>query len=191
MPLSFKFNLTWITFNLIALWCLLAHEQFTILLLIHPFASKAPSLPGASPKYWAVGISCPTGWPAKPTELQCLGLFLGFFLVIFFFPFRHTHYVGSAATAEENCQYLTHIFPFAQCLPALFEMRKNPSCLTHLPHNSPISFPVRDPSLPPSHSPCPCFPPLVLLYLFYTPAISAKLTNCQSLPRLPTVFLQI
>lgn len=119
------------------------------------------------PQIQSSGQSCTTGHPAKPTELQCLGFFCDFF-----FPFRHTHYVGSAATAKENCLCLTHIFPFSQGLPALHEMRKNPSCLTYLPHNSPISFPARDPSLPAPRS--PCFAYLVLLYLFHTPAINAN-----------------
>lgn len=59
-------------------------------------------------------------------------------------------------------------------------MRKNPSCLAYCPHNSPFSFPVRDPSVPASHR--PCFALLVLLCLFHIPAINTKSSNCQLLP---------
>lgn len=165
MPLSFKFNLAWITFNLIPLWCLLAQKQFPILLFTPLQARHPPSLVWPpNTEQWAIlhhRASCKAYRAAV----------IGFFFVIFS-PFRHTHYVGSAATAKENCLCLAHIFPFSQGLPALHEMRKNPFCLTYLPHNSPISFPVRDPSLPAPYS--PCFAYLVLLYLFHTPAINAN-----------------
>lgn len=59
MSLSFKFNLTQITFNLIALWRLLTIGLVSILLLIHPFASKTPTSLSVIPKCSTVGIHKP------------------------------------------------------------------------------------------------------------------------------------
>lgn len=140
MPLSFKFNRTWIAFNLMALWCLLAHEQFTIL-LFHPFASKAPTLPGVSPKYRAVGTPAPQG------NLQKCSVW-GVFVI--FLPFRHTHYLGSAATAKGNCLCLTHPFPY--CPSTMWEEEK-----PVLPHLLPTQFPLLLPIITQTLlcSPCP------------------------------------
>lgn len=162
MPLSFKFNLTWITFNLIALWCLLAHEQFTILLLIHPFASKAPSLPGASPKYWAVGISCPTGWPAKPTELQCLGWVLGVFFGDFLLPLQTYTLCGLCSHSWRELPVPHTHLPLCSVSPSTIWDEEKPI----LPHPPPTQFPHLLPSerpftpsitqpLPLLSSPCP------------------------------------
>lgn len=162
MPLSFKFNLTWITFNLIALWCLLAHEQFTILLLIHPFASKAPSLPGASPKYWAVGISCPTGWPAKPTELQCLGWVLGFFFWWFSSSPSDIHTMWALQPQLKRIASTSPHLPPCSVSPSTIWDEEKPM----LPHPPPTQFPHLLPSerpftpsitqpLPLLCSPCP------------------------------------
>lgn len=118
-------------------------------------------------------------WEFLPHRMTCkahraavFGVFWVFLVI--FFPFRLTDTLGRLLC-------LTYTFPSAQLLPALFEMRKIPSCLTYLPHNSPISSPVRPftfsttQPLPLLCSPCPA-------YLFHTPAIDAKFSNCQSLP---------
>ena len=79
MSLSFIFNLIQITFNLIVLWCLLAYEWFTILLLIHPFARKTPTSPTVTPKRSTVGVHKPQGVLQSLQSCSVWGFFVGFF----------------------------------------------------------------------------------------------------------------